>query len=139
MNSVILTTVGRLVAALLLIFSFFLLLRGHNLPGGGFAGGLVAAGAFVLVMLSEGVPIARRLLGVDPAKLLGIGLLVAMASGFPGLFTGKAFLTGMWDKTVWPVLGKVGTPLVFDTGVYIVVLGVVCMIVFSLGGEDAED
>ena len=139
MNSVILTTVGRLVAALLLIFSFFLLLRGHNLPGGGFAGGLVAAGAFVLVMLSEGVPTARRLLGVDPAKLLGIGLLVAMASGFPALFTGKPFLTGMWDKTVWPVLGKVGTPLVFDTGVYIVVLGVVCMIVFSLGGEDAED
>ncbi len=139
MNSVILTTVGRLVAALLLIFSFFLLLRGHNLPGGGFAGGLVAAGAFVLVMLSEGVPTARRLLGVDPAKLLGIGLLVAMASGFPALFIGKPFLTGMWDKTVWPVLGKVGTPLVFDTGVYIVVLGVVCMIVFSLGGEDAED
>lgn len=138
MNSVILTTIGRLVAALLLIFSFFLLLRGHNLPGGGFAGGLVAAGAFVLVMLSEGVPTARRLLGVDPIKLLGIGLSVAVASGMPSVVAGMPFFTGFWDKTVWPVLGKVGTPLVFDVGVYIVVLGVASLIVFSLGEDDGE-
>lgn len=139
MNSVILSTVSRLITALLLMFSVFLLIRGHNLPGGGFVGGLVAASAFVLQMLAEGPRSARRLLAIDPAKLIGIGLAVAAASGIPAFFHGTAFLTGYWGKTVWPVLGKLGTPLVFDTGVYITVVGVACLIVFSLGEEEKED
>lgn len=136
MNSVILATVSRLVTALLLIFSLFLLIRGHNLPGGGFAGGLVAAGAFVLELLARGSTSARKLLGVDPSILIGIGLAVAVLSGLPGMVEGMPFLTGVWDKTVWPVLGKLGTPLLFDTGVYITVLGISCLIVFSLWEEE---
>jgi multicomponent Na+:H+ antiporter subunit B len=136
MNSVILATVSRLVTALLLILSLFLLIRGHNLPGGGFAGGLVAAGAFVLELLARGSTSARKLLGVDPSILIGIGLAVAVLSGLPGMVEGMPFLTGVWDKTVWPVLGKLGTPLLFDTGVYITVLGISCLIVFSLWEEE---
>jgi multicomponent Na+:H+ antiporter subunit B len=139
MNSVILSTVSRLVTALLLMFSVFLLIRGHNLPGGGFVGGLVAGGAFVLQMLAEGTHSARRLLGIDPARLIAIGLIVAAASGLFSFFHDTPFLTGFWDKTVWPVLGKIGTPLIFDIGVYITVLGVACLIVFSLGEEGEED
>ena len=139
MNSVILSTVSRLVTALLLVFSLFLLIRGHNLPGGGFVGGLVASGAFVLQMLAEGTQSARRLLGIDPTRLIAIGLIVAAGSGVFSFFHDAPFLTGFWDKTVWPVLGKIGTPLIFDIGVYITVLGVACLIVFSLGEEGEED
>jgi len=136
MNSVIFQTVHRLLAGLLLIFSFFLLLRGHNLPGGGFAGGLVAASALALQSLAYGIPSARRTLGVSPRALISAGLLTAIGSGLWPMVYGLPFLTGLWEKTPLPVLGKAGTPLLFDFGVYLVVAGIVSLIVFSLGEED---
>lgn len=139
MNSVILATVSRLLTGLLLVFSVFLLLRGHNLPGGGFAGGLVASCAFVLHALANGFPSARQLLGIYPRLVMGAGLAIAALSGVVGILAGRPFLTGLWDKTPLPVIGKLGTPLFFDIGVYFTVLGVTCLIVFSLGEEGEED
>lgn len=136
MNSIILSTVSRLVTGLLLVFSVFLLLRGHNLPGGGFAGGLVAASAVALHALAAGFPAARRLLVFDPRTIMGLGLAVATCSGFLGFSRGLPFLTGLWDKTPLPVVGKIGTPLVFDTGVYLLVLGMTCLVVFALGEDE---
>lgn len=136
MNSIILATVSRLLTGLLLVFSVFLLLRGHNLPGGGFAGGLVAASAFVLHALAAGFPAARRMLWLDPRTIMALGLLVAAGSGVLGFFYDLPFLTGLWDKTPLPVVGKLGTPLVFDTGVYLLVLGMTCLVVFALGEDD---
>lgn len=138
MTSVILHATNRLLAGLLLIFSIFLLLRGHNLPGGGFAGGLVASCAFVLQALAFGVASARKLLVFDPITVLAAGLFVALASGLIGSLDGLTFLTGLWDKTPIPLIGKLGTPLLFDFGVYLVVGGICCLIVFSLA-EDLED
>jgi len=139
MNSVILNATNRILSALLIIFSVFLLLRGHNLPGGGFAGGLVAACAFVLQALTSGVASAKKLLIFDPRTIIAAGLIIALISGLPGLFDGLPFLTGMWDKTPLPIVGKLGTPLLFDVGVYIVVGGISCLIVFSLGEELEEE
>lgn len=136
MNSIILSTVSRLLTGLLLVFSVFLLLRGHNLPGGGFAGGLVAAGAFVLHALAAGFPSARQMLWFDPRTIMGLGLLVAAGSGVLAFAYDLPFLTGLWDKTPLPVVGKIGTPLVFDTGVYLLVLGMTCLVVFALGEDD---
>ncbi|MFZ9932664.1 MAG: Na+/H+ antiporter subunit B [Chthoniobacterales bacterium] len=136
MNSIILATVSRLLTGLLLVFSVFLLLRGHNLPGGGFAGGLVAASAFVLHALATDFASARRLLGFDPRTIMGLGLAVAIASGLLAFFKNKPFLTGLWDQTPVPLLGKLGTPLLFDTGVYLLVLGMTCLVVFTLGEDD---
>ena len=136
MNSIILTTVSRLLTGLLLVFSVFLLLRGHNLPGGGFAGGLVAAGAFVLHALAAGFPSARRMLWFDPRTIMGFGLLVAAGGGMVAFAHDLPFLTGLWDKTPLPVVGKIGTPLVFDAGVYLLVLGMTCLVVFALGEDD---
>lgn len=136
MNSIILTTVSRLLTALMLVFSVFLLLRGHNLPGGGFAGGLVAAGAFVLHALAFGFPAARQLLWFEPRTFIAAGLAVALASGALAFFRDLPFLTGLWDKTPLPVIGKLGTPLSFDAGVYLAVLGVTCLAVFTLGEDD---
>ena len=139
MNSVILSATNRLLSGLLILFSIFLLLRGHNLPGGGFAGGLVASCAFVLQALTSGVTSARKLLVFDPRTIIAVGLFVALLSGLPGMIDGLPFLTGMWDKTPLPIVGKLGSPLWFDLGVYIVVGGICCLIVFSLGEELEEE
>lgn len=132
MTSLILSTATRYFLPLLLLFSVFLLLRGHNEPGGGFVGGLVAAAAFALYAIAYDVSTARRVLGIDPRTLIGLGLLVALGSGIISLTTGQPFMTGLWSEYAVPILGKVGTPLLFDIGVYLVVIGVTLTIIFAL-------
>jgi len=133
MTSSILQTATRLLMPLLLLFAVFLLMRGHNQPGGGFVGGLVVAASFVLYSIAFGVDAARRALLVRSSTLLGIGLLVALVSGLPGVVLGQPFMTSVWTTIV---LGSteldVGTPLVFDIGVFLAVIGVVLTIVFTL-------
>ncbi len=136
MRSVILATATRVVFPLLLLFSVFLLFRGHNEPGGGFVGGLVAATAYALLALSGGVASARRVLPARPEVLIGTGLLAALASGLVGLAAGRPFMTGLWRDVSLPVVGKPGTPVLFDAGVYLTVLGVVLLILFTLQEED---
>lgn len=137
-QSLILSAATRYLMPLLLLFSFFLLLRGHNEPGGGFVGGLVAAAAFALYAFSFDVDRTRQLLRLDPRQLMSIGLLMAALSGMVAWLNQKPFLTALWSKQPWPVLGKVGTPLLFDVGVYMVVLGVTLKIVFALADDDGE-
>jgi multisubunit Na+/H+ antiporter MnhB subunit len=111
--------------------SVLVLVRGHNEPGGGFIGGLLAASGLLVFALAQGPAKARRLLKFDPAVYLGTGILVAIASGLFGLFSGQPFLTGqLWGSV--PGLGKVGTVLVFDTGIYLVVFGAVAEIMLRL-------
>ena len=136
MDSLILRSGARLLVPLMLLFSVFVLVRGHNEPGGGFVGGLVAATAFALVLLSEGLTEARRLLRLDPLTLVAAGLFVALASGVPPLLRAWPFMTGLWLKVPLPVVGKVGSPVVFDLGVYLVVLGIVLAILFALAEEE---
>lgn len=133
MTSSILQTAVRMLMPLLLLFAVFLLLRGHNQPGGGFVGGLVVAASFVLYSIAFGVDAARRALLVRASTLLGIGLLVALVSGLPAVAAGHAFMTALWTTvTVGSVEVAVGTPLVFDVGVFLAVIGVVLTIVFTL-------
>ena len=138
MRSLILVTAARLLTPLLLLFSVFLLLRGHNEPGGGFAGGLVASAAFILLAISRDPAAARRALRVEPQILIGAGLLVAIAAGVLGLLVGDPLLTGQWLEIPLPGGGNLdlGTPLVFDVGVYLVVLGATLTMVLTLAEED---
>jgi multicomponent Na+:H+ antiporter subunit A len=129
--SPIFRTAARLLMPLLLVFSVFLLLRGHNQPGGGFVGGLVAAAAFALYAIAFGVHRARQALLVRPVTLLGAGLFIALLSGVPAVLRGQPFLTALWAPGSVPV----GTPAVFDVGVFLVVAGVVLMMIFSLTEE----
>jgi multicomponent Na+:H+ antiporter subunit B len=99
-------------------------------------GGLVAAAAFSLYAFAFHVAEARRALRVDPRWLIGVGLLTAVSSGLISLFQAKPFMTGVWAKDPLPVLGKVGTPVLFDVGVYLVVVGVTLTIIFSLAESD---
>jgi multicomponent Na+:H+ antiporter subunit B len=134
-TSLILTTATRLLLPILLMFSLFLLLRGHNEPGGGFTGGLVAASGFALYALARGVGAARRLVRADTRIITVSGLAIALTSGIPALFTGRPFLTGVWSPAGFPGAGKVGTPLMFDVGVYLLVIGITLTILFTLAEE----
>ena len=133
MTSSILQTATRMLMPLLLLFALFLLFRGHNAPGGGFAAGLVVAAAFVLHTLAYGLAASRRALLVPPPVLLPIGLSVALVSGLPAVVLGLPFMTGLWTTVgAGPATIAVGTPLVFDIGVFLAVIGVVLTIVFTL-------
>lgn len=132
-TSLLLRAAVRLLIPLLLLYALFLFWRGHNAPGGGFVGGLVAAAAFVLYTLTTGVPEGRRALGVNPSSLLSAGLGTALLSGIPGLLAGRSFMTAVWiTLDLGAIHLPLGTPLLFDFGVFLAVLGVVLTIVFML-------
>lgn len=137
MTSLILSTAARLLLPLLLLFSVFLLLRGHNEPGGGFVGGLVVAAAFALYALAEGVETARTALRVNTQTIIAAGLLVAGISAVLPLLAGLPALTGLWLENEVPIVGKVGTPLLFDVGVYLTVAGVTLRIILNMA--EAEE
>jgi multicomponent Na+:H+ antiporter subunit B len=125
-NSLILQVAARYLHPLLLLYSLFLLLSGHDAPGGGFAGGLVAASSFALNMIAYGAATTKRALRADPLQWVGLGLMLAIASGAIGVFRSSAFLTGIWIDMPFAIgnLVVLGTPVLFDLGVYLVVLGV---------------
>ena len=137
MNSLILNTATRLLAPVLFLFSVFVLLRGHNEPGGGFIGGLIAATAIALVEKAGGVERARRLVMVDPLTLSAIGLGCAVVSAIWGVIAKGYVLAGVWPFiTIGPDGSKEGLPvgsiLLVDTGVYLVVVGGVSAMLFAL-------
>jgi multicomponent Na+:H+ antiporter subunit B len=134
-DSLILRTAARFLVVLLLVLAVFVLLRGHNEPGGGFIGGLLAAGGVAIYQLACGVQRARRLVRIDPRSLAGVGLLIALASGCVGLVGGDPFLTGVWAAREIPGIGKLGTPLGFDFGVFLLVIGASLTILFTLDEE----
>ena len=137
MPSLILSTATRFLLPLLLLFSIFVLLRGHDHPGGGFIGGLIAAAGFGLNAIAFGVRRSRRTLRANPRTLIATGLAAALGSGIDGLVGGRPFMRAYWVSLELPLLEKlaVGTPLLFDGGVYLAVLGVTLTIIFSLAEE----
>ena len=137
MTSLILRTATRALEPLLLLYSLYLLVSGHDEPGGGFSGGLVASSAFALHLMAYDAASTRRMLRASPQAFIGVGLLLAVASGVWGVVLSKPFMTGFWIDLSVPGIGKVplGTPLFFDLGVYVVVIGVTMIILLSLSED----
>jgi multicomponent Na+:H+ antiporter subunit A len=124
----------RPLAAILLIVSLMVLWRGHNLPGGGFIGGLIAATGFTLMVVTFGRGIQRGLARVTPPTIVGIGLAMAVGAGLFSLSQGQSYMTGLWVD----VFGlKLGTPLLFDVGVFLTVFGSVMHMLRNLIGRAA--
>ncbi len=132
MKSVIFQTASNYLLPLLLLFSVFILLRGHYLPGGGFVGGLIAATAFVLHSLGNGLQQTKRIFKFHPGFLMPFGLTIAIISATLPLFTAEPILTGLWFEQPIPIVGMVGSALFFDAGVYFVVVGVTLTIIFTI-------
>ncbi|MER2508964.1 MAG: MnhB domain-containing protein [Amaricoccus sp.] len=137
MRSLILSTAARALIPAILALSVFIFWRGHNQPGGGFIGGLLAASAFALLEKAEGVARARRALWFDPRSLAAFGLGCALVAGLWGGLEYGYFLKGVWPFVTFDAEGhKSGLPfgsiMLFDFGVYLVVLGTVCGILFTL-------
>lgn len=141
MNSLLLRTSAKIIAPLQIVLSIILLLRGHNEPGGGFVGGLVFASAFIFYGVAYGMPASRHLLRFDPRTILGVGLIAATASGLLAPILGLPFLTGVWSNLSIQsfVAGqiKLGTPLLFDVGVFLVVVGTATLMVYSMSEEES--
>jgi multisubunit Na+/H+ antiporter MnhB subunit len=130
MDSVILKTATRLMVGLILVFAFYLLLRGHHEPGGGFAAALVAGTAFALFVIAEGPEKVRAAIRLRPTTIAVAGLAVAVAAGSLSLLFSRPFLTGLW----WGPSGQplLGTPLLFDIGVFLAVLGAILAVLLTL-------
>lgn len=135
--STILRTGVRWISPLLLFFSAFLLIRGHHEPGGGFAGGLVAATGFALMTFGYDLATTRRILRLHPTTLLALGIAVALGSGLVGWLAGRSFLTGLWITI--PITSsltvELGTPIAFDVGVYFTVIGATLTMLFAFAEE----
>lgn len=134
LRNIILEKIVSLFMRVMVIFSIYLLLRGHNNPGGGFIGGIIASTGFIFYAIIFGTDSLQKVIKIKPQSFIGIGLLlVLVATLLPTLFSTE-MLTGLWIKADVPVLGTLhaGTPLIFDTGVYAVVIGVILTIVISI-------
>jgi multicomponent Na+:H+ antiporter subunit B len=131
MNTVILRTACGPLVVLLLAFAAFLLLRGHNAPGGGFIAGLVVAGAAAFQVMSFPRGRFRRRLAGIARTLLGIGLATALGSTAPAAFLGLPPLTGVWTPGSGEGL-TLGTPLLFDVGVCATVSGFLLLCLVEL-------
>ncbi|WP_420794648.1 hydrogen gas-evolving membrane-bound hydrogenase subunit E [Vibrio tubiashii] len=118
-NSVIFATTAHIVAALMLVFSLYLLLRGHNEPGGGFIGALIAVIGFALLMFAESPNYVRERLFYSPFSIALFGILLSFIAGLTSFAFGLPFLTGLWWKEILPL----GTPLLFDVGIYLAIIG----------------
>ncbi|MGH2340511.1 Na+/H+ antiporter subunit B [Segnochrobactraceae bacterium EtOH-i3] len=137
MNTVILRTVAPFITALMLVFSVFVLLRGHNEPGGGFIGGLIAASAFALLGIASGVGAVRRALRVHPIVIAAAGLAASAVAGFLSVPAGVPFMSGLWLVfDVGQTEVALSTPMLFDIGVYLVVTGAITAIILAL--EEGE-
>lgn len=140
MNSLVMSVGGRVVQPFMVLVAVSMLLRGHDLPGGGFVGGLILASAFTLEGLIIG-PLAMRLrMRLSPLQYCGVGGSIAGLSGVISVVSGKNFLQGIWVE--WPLGAagtiKVGTPVLFDLGIFVLVVGMVTAVMLSLlEDEDA--
>lgn len=138
MNTVILRTIAPLITALMVLFSIFVLLRGHDEPGGGFIGGLIAASAFALYGIANGVSPVLRALRFHPISISAFGLFLAALSGLVSLVEQVPYLTGIWWFVEISEAVELGlsTPLLFDIGVWLVVVGAVVTIALCLEQRD---
>ena len=131
MKSLILQTASKWLLLITLLFSIWVLFRGHNSPGGGFIGGLIAASGFALYLLAHGVKALRGVIKIKLSLLLALGFIFGLVSGLLALLQNKIFLTGIWINIKF-IHMQIGSPILFDIGVYLVVLSSVLIMMLAL-------
>ncbi|MFO8001679.1 MAG: MnhB domain-containing protein [Marinilabilia sp.] len=134
MKNIVLEKIVKLFLVVMTGFSLFVLLRGHDRPGGGFIAGIIASAGFLMYALVFGSDILLEKLKMNPRYIMGFGLLIALMASLLPAFWGLPPMTGMWQEidVFGGVLIHVGTPLLFDTGVFLLVIGVALGIITSI-------
>jgi multicomponent Na+:H+ antiporter subunit B len=137
-NNVILETATKVLLFIILLFSVYMFFAGHYEPGGGFVGGLMASGAIVLLLITYDLKTVRGILPFDFKKVTAVGLLFAAGTSAGGLFFNKPLLTHWFTHVHVPVLGDMSlhTAVLFDTGVFLVVVGVTMTIIQTIGESE---
>ena len=135
MHPVIPAAFSRLLLPLALLVAIFVLLRGHNLPGGGFIAGLITAVALITQYLANGIEWTKTRMSTRLPPIIGIGLLLATLTGVASWLFGYPFLTTTFTHVHWPLVGEfeVASAMMFDLGVFMVVVGVTLVILLRLG------
>ncbi len=133
-RSPILQSFARLTLHIMLLFSIYLLLRGHNAPGGGFIAGVLTAVAITFQMIAFDVAVFQRETPLNPLRIVSLGLLMAVLTGLSAVALGQPFLTSAFGHFFVPLLGEVelATAMGFDIGVYLVVVGTTIGIIQSV-------
>jgi len=129
----------RVLTPVLLLLAVVLLLAGHNSPGGGFIAGLVVAAAFELQILSRGDQFVRQTIGQYLQPLMGFGLLAALSAALLGIFQGGFFKGVWWKGELGPITLELGSPTLFDIGVFFVVLSVVTSYLLGLSKSEEQE
>ena len=139
MRTVIFRTIAPYLSALMVLFSIFVLLRGHNEPGGGFIGGLIAASALAIFGIACGVASVRRAIVFHPMGVAGFGLFIGALAGTLSFFKHQPFMTSQWlIFDLFDVEIPLSTPLIFDIGVYLVVVGAIGSIALALEERETD-
>jgi multicomponent Na+:H+ antiporter subunit B len=136
MPELYLRLLDRIISPILLLLSIYLLFRGHNEPGGGFIAGLAAVAAIQLQILGRGEARLRRWLGPLLHPLTGLGLLMAVVAALLGLFRGSFFAALWWFGDIGDLHIELGTPILFDIGVYLVVVSVINTYLLGLARQE---
>jgi len=132
---IIMATLTQLLLPLALLVAVFILLRGHNQPGGGFIAGLITAVALIVQFLANGTHWTHRRMPSDSHPLIVWGLAIAAATGLGSWLFGAPFLTSTHGHLRWPIVGEfeLASAMAFDLGVFLVVVGSTLMILLNLG------
>lgn len=139
MRTVIFRSIAPYLTSLMVLFSIFVLLRGHNEPGGGFIGGLIAASALAIYGIACGVAPVRRAIYFHPMAIAAFGLFMSAMAGVLSVFSGVPYMSGLW---IYPEFFgaevALSSVLVFDVGVYLVVVGAISSIALALEERDCD-
>ncbi|KIL46893.1 cation:proton antiporter [Jeotgalibacillus alimentarius] len=137
-NDLILQTVTTMISFIIILFSIHLFFAGHYTPGGGFIGGLMTAAALVLLLLAYDIKTLNTILPFNFRMMTAAGLLIAVLTGAGALLFNQPFLTHAYDYFELPLLGETSlhTAVLFDIGVYLVVIGVTMTIIQTIGESE---
>jgi multisubunit Na+/H+ antiporter MnhB subunit len=135
MRTLILAKAVNILLPIFILFSVYVFFRGHNLPGGGFIAALIASIGFLLHMMAYGSNETQKTFSINSMILIATGLLCAFVAAVLPIILSHQFLEGMWVPFEIPLIGKVGTPTLFDLGVYLLVIGIVLKIAFNIMEE----
>lgn len=137
LNDIVIQTTAKFVLFIILAFSIFIFFNGHHNPGGGFIGGLMTSAAITLLLLAFDFETVKRILPIDFKILTASGMLIATLTGMGGLVFGVPFLSHTFGYVHLPFFGEVelATALLFDLGVYFVVVGSALTIIEMIGGD----